>query len=240
MVVIDFTQRATQAEWLDSRAAKFEEFCDCLVAFARVNPFTRGHRLTLEFLDILLADLARDRPLEVVDVGCGYGDTLRQIDAWAQQRGVEVSLTGLDLNPWSRVAASAVTASRRKIHWITTDVFDYDPPRGIDVVVSSLFTHRLPDPLVTRFLAWMEAHARLGWFVNDLHRHPLPYHVFRRVAKLAGLHPGVQHEGSLSIARAFVRADWHRLLDAAGIDPAQTEIQWRVPLRITVARRFES
>lgn len=238
-VPIDFTQRSTQAELMDADDVGFEEFQACLVDLARVNRLTLAYRPTLDFLDRLLASGRPGRPIEIVDVGSGYGDMLRQIDAWARRRGVEVSLTGLDLNPWSRAAATAVTWSGRPIHWITADVFAYDPPHGIDVIVSSLFTHHLPDPRISEFLAWMEAKVRLGWFVNDLHRHPVAYHVFRRVAKIAGFHHFVQHDGPLSIARAFVPADWHRLVGAAGIDPTLAEIERRFPYRLTVGRRFE-
>lgn len=240
MHTIDLTHRSDEAEWIDSSDVAFEDFRDCLVDLALVNRWTGAYRPTLEFLDQLLAKGHPGRPLEIVDVGCGYGDMLRQIDGWALARGVEVSLTGLDLNPWSRVAASAVTASRRQIHWITADVFTYEPPRGIDVIVSSLFAHHLSDALIIRFLTWMDTHARLGWFVNDLHRHPLPYYVFRRLAQLASLHPFVQHDGPLSISRAFVRSDWERLLADAGIPPQYAAIEWRVPFRFTVGRRFAS
>lgn len=237
---LDFTRRSSQAEWMDSPEVGFEQFRDCLVDLARVNRWTLAYRPTLQFLDGLLAKRKTDRPFEIVDVGCGYGDMLRHIDAWAQRRGVEVALTGLDLNPHSRAAARAATRWGRPIEWITGDIFRYDPRRGIDVIVSSLFTHHLPDSKIRRFLIWMEANARLGWFISDLHRHPLPYHVFRRVAELAGCHPFVQHDGPISIARGFVRADWQRLLDEAGIDRERASIEWRLPFRLTVGRRFES
>jgi hypothetical protein len=42
------------------------------------------------------------------------------------------------------------------------------------VIVSSHFAHHLSDADLVRFLRWMEGAARLGWFVNDLHRHWLP------------------------------------------------------------------
>lgn len=235
---MDFTKRSTQSEWMDGPDVGFEQFRGCLADLARVNQLTLAYRPTLDFLDGLLASRRPDRPIEIVDVGCGYGDMLREIDGWARRRGVEVSLTGLDLNPWSRVAASAVTSSLQNIEWVTADAFAYDPPRGIDVIVSSLFTHHLPDSHIVQFLAWMEAHARMGWFVNDLHRHRLPYHGFQIVAKLAGLHPFVQHDGPISIARAFVVADWRRLVGEAGVDPRLATIEWWVPFRITVGRKF--
>lgn len=244
MPMLDFSKRSNDTEWMDSPEVDAEEFRACLADLARVNRLTLGYRPTLDFLDRLLASGHPGRPIAIVDVGSGYGDMLREIDAWALRRGVEVSLTGIDVNPWARVAASAATRSRRQIQWVTADVFAYNPPGGIDVVVSSLFTHHLPDSSIVRFLAWMEANARLGWFINDLHRHPLPYHLFRGFAKLAGLHHFVQHDGPVSIARAFVPADWRRLLLAGGIDqdPVEdpVEIEWKLPFRLTVGRRFEA
>lgn len=238
MDVLDFTERSTRTELMDTEAVGFEEFRACLVDLARVNRLTLAYRPTLAFFDRLLATrrVHASRPLAIVDVGSGYGDMLRQIDAWAKRRGVAVSLTGIDLNPWSRRAASEATASERNIEWVTEDAFAYEPPRPIDVVVSSLFTHHLSNALVIRFLAWMEASTRLGWFINDLHRHPVPYHSFRHFAKLARFHRFVQHDGPVSIARAFAPSDWKRLVAEAAIDPAAVEICKKVPFRLTVER----
>jgi SAM-dependent methyltransferase len=237
MTAIDFTRRSTADELMDTEPVGFEEFRACLVDLGRVNRLTLAYRPTLAFLDRLVArGLPRGRPLEVVDVGSGYGDMLRKIDAWAARRGVAVSLTGVDLNPWSRRAAAEATPPGQPITWVTADAFAYAPQSGIDVVLCSLFTHHLSDRLVARFLGWMEANARLGWFVNDLHRHPLPYHVFRRWARLARWHRFVQHDGPVSIARAFATTDWQRLIVEAGLDATAVEIEWWVPFRLSVGR----
>jgi SAM-dependent methyltransferase len=237
MADIDFASRSRLDELMDTEPVSFEEFRACLVDLARVNRLTLAYRPTFAFLDRLVErGLPQGRPLEVVDVGSGYGDMLRKIDAWAETRGVAVALTGVDLNPWSRKAAAEATPSGRPIRWITADAFAYEPPTGIDVVVSSLFTHHLPDPLVVRFLRWMEATARLGWFINDLHRHPVPYHFFRHFARLARYHRFVQHDGPISVARAFATPDWRHLLAAAGIGPANVDITWWVPFRLCVER----
>ena len=234
---LNFAERSNQDELMDTEPVSFEDFRACLVDLARVNRITLAYRPTLAFFDRLLPFARRlGRPLEVIDVGSGYGDMLRAIDAWASRRGIAVSLTGIDLNPWSRMAAVEATSPSRTIRWVTADAFAFEPPQGIDVVVSSLFTHHLPDPLVARFLGWMEANARLGWFVNDLHRHPLPYHFFRHLAKLARFHRFVQHDGPVSIARAFATSDWRRLLSQAEIPHGAVEIEWMVPFRLTVGR----
>jgi SAM-dependent methyltransferase len=239
MQTIDFQRRSTQDELMDTERVSFEEFRACLVDLARVNELTIAYRPTFAFFESLLPTIrALGRPLEVVDVGSGYGDTLRKIDAWAKRRDVRVSLTGVDMNPWSEKSATeaSLAAKTPNIRWVTADAFAYEPPQGIDVAMSSLFTHHLPDPLVIQFLRWMEAKARVGWFINDLHRHPLPYHFFRNAAKLAGFHRFVQHDGPVSIARAFTTPDWQRLLTAAEIAPNTARIAWHFPFRLSVTR----
>lgn len=237
MTALEFSRRSTRDELMDTEPVAFEEFRACLVDLARVNRLTRAYGPTLGFFDRLLPRARRlGRPLEVLDVGCGYGDMLRRLDQWALDNDIEVSLTGIDLNPWSKRAAMGATPSDRNIRWVTADAFAYQPKAGIDVVISSLFAHHQSDAQLIRFVAWMDKTARLGWFVNDLHRHPVPYHVFRIAARLAGFHRFVQHDGPISIARAFVPSDWRRLLMATGLDPETVEVRWRMPFRLTVAR----
>lgn len=237
MTTIDFGFRSTAHELIDTEPVGFDELRACLADLTRVNRLTLAYRPTFEFFDRLVErGLPKGRPLEVVDVGSGYGDMLRKIDAWAERRGIAVSLTGVDLNPWAQRAAAEATAPGRPIRWLTADAFTYEPPAGIDVVVSSLFTHHLTDPQVVRFLAWMDDKARIGWFVNDLHRHPLPYHFFRHFAKLARYHRLVQHDGPVSVTRAFDRGDWQRLLAHADIPIGAAQIAWWLPFRFCVER----
>src|SRR3954471_15412583 len=120
MTAIDFTQRSKQDELMDTEPVGFEEFRACLFDLARVNRLTLAYRPTLAFFDRLATQhRARDRPLEVLDVGSGYGDMLREIDRWARRRGIPVSLTGVDLNPWSREAAMQATGPGCNIRFVT-------------------------------------------------------------------------------------------------------------------------
>jgi hypothetical protein len=82
----------------------------------------------------------------------------------------------------------------------------------------------------------MDATATVGWFVNDLHRHWLPYHVVRLGVRLAGCGRYVVHDAPVSIARSFTRAEWLGHLREAGIDPAGVEVRWCLPFRYGVGR----
>lgn len=237
-MTLDFAHRSGASELMDTEACGFEEFRACLADLERVNDWTFTYRPIIGFLDRLARErlLPMDRPVVIVDVGSGYGGMLRRIDKWARKRGVSVDLTGVDLNPWSAKAATEATPADRPIRWVTSDLFDYRPEGGIDFVVSSQFTHHLNDGQLVRFLRWMEATARIGWFIGDLHRHKLPYWFFTYWSRLAGWHRFVQHDGPVSIARAFVTEDWRSLLRAADIPEGAARITWHVPFRLCVAR----
>jgi SAM-dependent methyltransferase len=221
---------------MDDDTVDYETLRACLVDLAKVNRWTLAHRPTLAFLH----DLNRRglwpnyRPLRLLDVGSGYGDLVRSIDRWAARRGLAIELTGLDLSPWSERAAAEATPPGRPITWVTGDIFD--DARPADVIVSSLFTHHLTDAMIVRFLRTMEMRAQIGWFINDLHRHPLPYGGFAILSKAMGWHSFVQHDGPISIARAFTAADWGALIAEAGLGPQTVRVAWRVPFRLCVSR----
>ena len=230
----DFSARAALSEWMDDDEVDFETFAACLKDLARVNAVTAAYRPTLGFLQSRAETGAwpRGRPLRLLDVGSGYGDALRTIDRWCGRRNLSVVLTGLDRNPWAARAAEAATAPDRPIRWLTADLFDHDGEA--DVIVSSLFTHHLDGEALVRFLAWMDGHARIGWLVNDLERHPLAYYGFSVLSRLAGWHSFVRHDGPISIRRAFSATDWRDYLAQAGVRDAQIR-PW-TPFRLCVSK----
>jgi len=211
----------------------YEDFRDCLVDLEQVNRWSLGYRPTLAWLDRLVDFARTGEPLRIVDVGCGGGDLLRRLDEWARRRGVEVKLVGVDLNPYAARAAREFGGDDG-IEWVTGNAFSY--PGDVDVAVSSLFTHHLEETEVVRFLEWMELKARRGWFVNDLCREAVPYYAFGVLAKVAGCHRFVQHDGPVSFRRAFREDDWLRMCAEACIAGADVELRRWTPGRLCVGR----
>ena len=233
---LDFSRRAELTEMMD-KPCGYEELRACLHDIARVNKLTFAHRPTLGWLDQLVSSTPRQSdPLRIVDVGCGYGDMLRRIDAWALKRGVEVELMGIDLNPDAIRAAREATPRTQRIRWVVGDALSCQAENGVDVVLSTLLTHHLPDSEVVRFLSWMEATAVRGWFINDLHRQPVPYHLFRLWARVSRWHEFVRHDGPVSIRRSFVAEDWKGLCAAAEIAVECVSIREHRPARLCVGR----
>lgn len=229
-----FAQRADTPELMDDPTTDCATFSACLRDLERVNRLTLGYRPTLGFLSRIPRQMRG--PLRILDAGSGHGDTLRQVARWAARRGIAVELTGVDLNPWSTRAAQEATPPGLPITYETGDVLEHRPAQGVDIIISALFAHHLDDAALVRFLRWMEGTARLGWFVNDLHRHPLPYHFFRHASRALRMHRFVQHDGPVSITRGFVARDWRRLLADAAIPPDAATLEWWMPFRLCVAR----
>jgi hypothetical protein len=82
----------------------------------------------------------------------------------------------------------------------------------------------------------MEATAQSGWFVNDLHRKPVPYHLFRLWSCFVRRHPFVKHDGPVSIRRSFIVDDWRWLCAAAKLDKEAVSIREYRPARLCVGR----
>lgn len=216
---------------MDGADVSQEEFAACIEDLAVVNSVTLARRPTLAFIGRAL-QAKPGSTLTVLDVGFGAGDMLRAI---RRRTGSRTRLIGIDLNPRSEPVARAMTPTVMDIEYRTGDVFAWPEDEAVDVVISSLVTHHMEDEEILRFLAWMEARARCGWYVNDLHRHWFPYHGFRLLAGAMRWHPFVRHDGPLSIARAFRRGEWQALLDAADV-AGKAQIRWRFPFRYCVER----
>ncbi len=211
------------------------DFAAILADLARVNTVTMARRPTLGFVERALRGMPADRPVTIVDIGFGDGDMLRALARRLRSRRA-VRLVGYDINPRSAPAAQVRTPPALAIDYRTGDAFASDPDEPFDLIISSLVAHHMADADIVRFLRWMEGRAGRGWFVNDLHRHAFAWHGFRLLAAVARWHPVVRHDGAVSVARAFVRADWERMIVAAGLDRATLGLRWHMPFRWCLGR----
>lgn len=231
-----FRRRATTPELMDGDDVTQAQFAACVADLAMVNTVTIARPPTLAFVKAAVLAIPSDATPTILDVGFGEGDMLRSIAAMLQRMGRQARLVGIDLNWRSEAVARAATPAGMAIEWCTGDAYAWSKDHTPDLVISSLVTHHMDDAEVVRFLAWMEATARQGWFVNDLHRHWLAWYGFKAMATLARWHPFVRHDGPVSVARSFRRDEWLALLRQAGVAESAV-IRWRFPFRYCVERR---
>jgi 2-polyprenyl-3-methyl-5-hydroxy-6-metoxy-1,4-benzoquinol methylase len=224
---MNLSQRSTQAERMDTDCRDFDDYSTCLRDLSRVNTVTLTHGPMLSWL-------TRHAPADftLLDIACGHGDSLRKI----RRRFPAASLTGIDLNPWAIRAATQATDPADRINFINGDAFAHTPGQKPDFIITSQFAHHLTDEQVVTFLQWLRDNAGRGWFISDLHRHPIAYYGFPIIARIALWHRFVREDGQISIARAFTRAEWQALLRRADLTE-QTTITWHIPFRLCVSTR---
>jgi 2-polyprenyl-3-methyl-5-hydroxy-6-metoxy-1,4-benzoquinol methylase len=220
--------RAIAEEQMDAEGLDPLVYAAVLADLAKVNTVTMASRPTLTFLSQIKPQL---KPIKILDVGFGDGDMLRGIAIWAAKRGVAVELVGVDLNPNSAPAARAATSARHAIDYRAGDYADL-AGQGWDIILSSLVAHHMSHTQLVAFLKFMEAEARLGWHINDLHRHGFAYLGYPLLARIMGWHRIVREDGQLSIARSYRPAEWGPILLEAGIEGAHVVRQF--PFRLCV------
>ena len=223
-------ERAIADERMDDPALDAATYTRVLHDLARVNTVTLARRPTFAFLG---RAVGRRRSFKLLDVGFGDGDMLRAICRWAERRGIDAQLVGIDLNPRSVAAAREATPGAMAIDYRTGDYAEL-AGEGWDCIVSSLVAHHMTRAELVAFLRFMEREAAAGWLVNDLHRHGFAYAGWPVLARLMRWHPIVRHDGRLSIARSYRPGEWPSLLREAGIEGARVFRQF--PFRLCVER----
>jgi 2-polyprenyl-3-methyl-5-hydroxy-6-metoxy-1,4-benzoquinol methylase len=240
--------RSLEEEQMDATDLDPAAYAGVLRDLARVNTVTLARRPTLRFLDAIRTKVMMARrhdvtarsaervarvPIKILDVGFGDGDMLRAIARWARAHHVAAELVGVDLNPKSAAIARNATPSDMAIDFHTGDYQDFGN-QGWDVVISSLVAHHMTQAQLIAFLTFMDRQSRLGWMINDLHRHAFAYHGYPVLARLMGVHPIVRADGQLSIARSYRPGEWPGLLSEAGITGAK--VYRAFPFRLCVAQ----
>jgi SAM-dependent methyltransferase len=231
----DFGRRAELEEQMDGPCS-YEELRDCLRDLASLNRLLLAHRPILQWLTRMAASRPAVRPLRIVDVGSGYGDMLRRIERWAARHDVAVELTGVDINPNALRSAREATPAGSRIRWILGDVTTCAELGEVDLVTSCGVMHHLTEAEIVSLLRWAERNTRVGWFLCDLHRKPMPYRIFDVMTRFGRWHRFIRQDGLASIRRSFLAEDWERMCAAAGLDASVVTIAEYKPARLCVER----
>lgn len=210
-----------------------------------INRWLGGNAVTLDALGQIIETAGGNhkyigqsqngnKPLEIADLGCGRGDMLRHINEWATRRNLNVQLTGVDANPYIIAAARAnlgdlpVTLKSINIHSEEFDSLRYD------IVIGTLFFHHFSDDELVIFFAKLRNVCRLGFIINDIHRHPVAYHSIRLLTKMFSRSDMVKYDAPLSVLRAFTRNELETILRRAGFTDYQLKWRWAFRWQICV------
>lgn len=194
-----------------------------------INTWLGGHHITLAGVKKLAGD---HKILKVCEIGCGGGDNLAAIGRWAARKKIEVSYIGIDINP-ACIAVAKERLSAANAALITADYRDVQFDQSPDIIFSSLFCHHFTNEELVKQLQWMQQQARLGFFINDLHRHPAAYYSIKWLTAIFSGSYLVKNDAPLSVLRGFSRSEWLALLNSAGINNFSLRWKWAFRWLIT-------
>lgn len=229
MTPVDFHRRSDERELMDADDAPEEELRATFRELAVINRRLGGHAATLGALNALTPP--GTKRLRILDVGCGDGEAASVILSWAEARGIEAEVHGIDLSD-----ASVGLASERRRPGLTfshDDLFALGEADAYDLVHASLMLHHCPGDTAARALKAMHARARLGVAVNDLHRHPLAYHGITVLTAAFSENRLIRHDAPLSVLRGFSRSELEGLCRRALLP--EPDIRWRWAFRWQMA-----
>jgi ubiquinone/menaquinone biosynthesis C-methylase UbiE len=220
-----FRQRSYQKELLDRDDIPFTHIRRNLQELAFINRYLGGHAITLRGVKRVVQPLAEEGEVHIAEIGCGGGDNLQAVKRWAEKRGVKIRLTGVDINP-ECIAFARQQPANRDIRFICSDYKDAVFADTPHLLFSSLFCHHFSDDELVFMLQWMHRNCRRGFFINDLHRHPLAYYSIKLLTRLFSKSYLVKNDAPLSVSRGFRKKEWQQYFEQAGIFPYQCNWQW--------------
>jgi 2-polyprenyl-3-methyl-5-hydroxy-6-metoxy-1,4-benzoquinol methylase len=219
-------QRSNEKELLDDPRIPFKDIVVNMQELNKVNTLLGGHAVTCKGLAYLLDKAAVKGIVTIAEIGCGGGDNLFAIQRYLQQRKIPFELIGIDLKPECIAFARQAYGATMKATWICSDYRDVEWDTPPDIIYSSLFCHHFKDDELVAQLQWLYQNSRIGFFINDLHRHPVAYYSISLLTNLFSKSFLVKNDAPLSVKRAFVKKDWYRLLKYANITAARISWQW--------------
>lgn len=200
-----------------------------------VNRRLGGHAATLAGIRALVTD--QTKTYHIVDLGCGSGDSMRCIAEWARKNRYKVSLTGVDINADCIDYVESACIDYPEIEAVVTDCRDYlKSNNNIDIVLCSLVCHHLTDGEIVQLLRGITQNARVGFVINDLHRHRIAYYGIQLLSRLLKRSYLFKNDGPLSVLRGFHRCELIQFLDGANIKNYQ--IRWKWAFRYLVVGAF--
>lgn len=154
-----------------------------------------------------------DRPLTLLDVGCGMGDIARRAVAWGRRRGIEIIPIGIE-----RHRRAAVLARGEGLTPLLACVSALPiRARSVDLVLASQLVHHLTPAACIAFCQAADRVARRGVIVADLRRSRWAKAGFFLASRALRFDPATSADGLTSVARGFSAGELRALLARAGV-----------------------
>lgn len=225
--------RSYTKELLDGDNIPFADIRLNMQELETINTLLGGHRITLKGVRKLMGDR---KNIHICEVGCGGGDNIKAISDWCKKNNITAQFTGIDIKDTCIEYARQNLGSNPNISLICSDYRDVSFNTKPDIIFSSLFCHHFNESELRGLINWKYEQSRMGFFINDLHRHPLAYHSISWLTRLFSRSYLVKNDAPLSVQRGFRRQDWQSLFQTSTPD-LHPGISWEWAFRWLITVR---
>ena len=221
--MINLRERSYKKELLDADNIPFSDIRQNMKELNTVNSLLGGHAITITGIKEFIKP---NTDISVCEIGCGGGDNMNAIANWCKKNNINASFIGIDIKreciEFAKQQYPLLNAS-----WITSDyaLTDLSSTKP-DIIFSSLFCHHFTEAKLVYMISWMKQNSRKGFFINDLHRHPLAYYSIKLLTSLFSRSYLVKNDAPLSVARGFKKAEWKNIFAIAGMSKYIIKWKW--------------
>ncbi len=230
--MINLRHRSYQKELMDGDDISFAAMAQTLKELNIVNTRLGGHAITINGVKQLINN---NQTVTICEIGCGGGDNLAAIYKYCCKNNISINFIGIDMNT-ECIAFARQQYPQLPCQWICSDYavvqFGNNKP---DIIFSSLFCHHFTNEQLVKMLRWLRSNSRIGFFINDLHRHWLAYYLIKYITKFFSKSYLVKNDACLSVARSLKKNDWEQLFQQGGIN--QYNINWKWAFRWLIVSR---
>ena len=218
-----FKQRTYQKELLDESDIPKDLLYRNLLELEFINKYLGGHAISVKGIKKLVVD--KLKTYNITDIGCGGGDSLKVIAAWAKKENYKINLSGVDLKE-DCISYAKINCSNYKINFLCEDFRNtFSDKNQINIVHASLFCHHFTEKEIIEFVQLCSKNKAI-FIINDLERNPIAYHAIKLLNKLFSKSPLVKNDAPLSVLRGFKKAEWQAILQQSGIKKYTINNHW--------------
>jgi ubiquinone/menaquinone biosynthesis C-methylase UbiE len=229
--MINYKKRSLQKELLDRNDIPFRDIVLNMRELNFINTWLGGHSITLQGFKNLVQNR---KTISLCEIGCGGGDNLNAIYKFCKKNNIEARFAGVDIDK-SCIAFAKENSKIKNVSFIISDYkkinFENEKP---DIIFSSLFCHHFRDDELAEMFYWMKNNSLVGFFINDLHRHPVAFHFIKIATQIFSKSYLVKNDAPLSVLRGFKKNEWKQIFEKAGIKNYTIQWKWAFRYLITV------
>ena len=207
----NFSKRCYDLELLDEAVIPTQDLYLNLRELNTINTYLGGHAVTLNGMASF--GLLTHQTYTLLDIGCGGGDNLKSIAEWGRKNKLNLQLVGVDLKADCIAFAQKHCANYPEISFVCMDYKTYlQNHTHYDIIITALFCHHFKEKALEELFVYMQQKSKIGFLINDLHRHPLAYYSIKWLTQIFSSSYLVKNDACLSVRRGFSLAELQQLL----------------------------